>query len=165
VRVALLDAGGASGAHALEAAGLGRRVTVTAPRGLDVALRARKLGDRLATVPPAWAALRRGGFELAHAFSAEDALAAAGWRGPLVLTITAAPERAEIARRRVRLRSTLWALGTADVVLAADDAVADGLRRWYGVDARVLATPQDHAAVYAGALRATSSRMSAQRSR
>ena len=152
MRVALLDAGRGAASRRLASAGLGRLVAPPAPRVLDTALRARKLGDRLAGVPPAWLALRRGGFDLAHAFSVEDALATAAWRGPLVLTIKAPPQRSELAARRGRLSTALWALARADVVLAADAEVAAGLARWLGVEAGVLAAAKDHAAVYAEAV-------------
>lgn len=147
--VALLDARGGPAARALAEAGLGVLVGGRGPRALDVALRARKLGDHLAATVPAWLALRRGGFALAHAFSAEDALAAAGWGGPLVLTVDTPPLRSEIAARRLRLRAMTWALARADVVLAADEAVAAGLHRWFAARARVIAGAEAHAALYA----------------
>jgi hypothetical protein len=149
VTVALLDARRGPAARALGEAGLGVLVADRGPRALDAALRARKLGDHLAAAVPAWLALRRGGFGLAHAFSAEDALAAARWPGPLVLTVDTPPRRSEIAARRLRLRTMTWALARADVVLAADEAVAAGLDRWFAARARVIAGTDAHAALYA----------------
>ncbi len=148
MRVALLDAARSPAAGELARAGLGELVAPAAPRVLDVALRARKLGDHLAAVPPAWLALRRGGFVLAHAFSAEDALATRGWHGPLVLTVAAAPRREQIAARRGRLRTMQWALGAADAVLVPEQAVAAALEHWFGVEARVVAGVEAHAALY-----------------
>jgi hypothetical protein len=149
VTVALLDVERGAAACSLAGAGLGRLVAHSGPSMLDVPLRARKLGDHLAAAVPGWLALRRDGYELAHAFSPEDALAAAAWPGPLVLTITAPPRRSHIAARRSRLRATLWALSRADVLLAADEATAAGLRRWFAADARVIAGIDAHAALYA----------------
>ena len=164
--IALLDPPAALVA-ALAAAG--RPATVVRVRPLpDALLRMRKIGDDLAQVPPLALALRRGRFEVAHAFTPAAALAAT-WAGgrATALTFGEPVRRERLAARRLRLAVLERALAGVGAVVAADDEVRSSLERWLGVDARVIA-PGDavgHAALYDELRRATSSRMSAQRSR
>ncbi len=112
---------------------------------LEAALRPRKLGEGLGHVAPAALAVRRGRFDIAHAFSPAAALA-----GAAVLTFAAPVTRERLADRRLKLATLERALATSTVV-ASSDAARASLRRWLGVDARVL-DPADgagHAALYA----------------
>jgi hypothetical protein len=136
-------------ASRLAAAHAGTLIVGHAPRVLDAALRSRKLGDGLARAPLAWRAFRRGRFDVAHAFSPEDALATAGWHGPLVLTVVDAPRRETAAARRLRLQATVWALERADAVVAADRTVAAGLQRWFAVESHVLHDASAYPELYA----------------
>jgi hypothetical protein len=117
---------------------------------LEAALRPRKLGEGLGHVPPAALAVRRGRFDVAHAFSPAAALAAGGAR-VAVLTFPAPVDRGGLADRRLRLATLERALAACDAVVAPDPEVQSSLRRWLAVDARVLG-PADgagHAALYA----------------
>ena len=163
IRVALLDP-----PAPLVAPGLA--VTVLAPRAplVDAALGLRKLGDGLGSAAAAWVALRRGRFDVAHAFTPEGAVAAGWANGPAsVLTFTEPLRRERLSDRRLRLATLERAVRVSDAVVAGDDAVAESLERWLGIDAPVIdpADGEGHRELYAALLRATSSRMSLQRSR
>lgn len=119
-------------------------------------LRLRKIGDGLEYLPAALVALARHGFDVAHAFTPSDALAAIAWarvtRVPAVLTCLEPLARETLAARRLRLVTLARALEHADGVLAADERVASSLWRWAALDAPVLA-PDDiegHVALYRG---------------
>jgi hypothetical protein len=147
VRIALLEPPDPRLARMLGAAG--HDVTVLGPTRagalLEAALRPRKLGEGLGHVAPAALALRRGRFDLAHAFTPASALA-----GAAVLTFAAPVTRERLADRRLTLATLERALAGRTVV-ASDDATQASLRRWLGVEARVL-DPADgpgHAALYA----------------
>lgn len=118
-------------------------VEVVALRELaDAPLRLRKIGDQLSHVPAAWLALGRGRFEVAHAFTPSDALAAIAWarwaRKPTVLTCMEPPRREQLAARRLRLQTWRRAVEQTDAVLAADEEVGRALRRWMAVEAPVV---------------------------
>src|SRR5205085_1256473 len=102
----------------------------------------RKIGDGLAHLPAALLALGRGGYGVAHAFTPTDALAAIAWARrsgrPAVFTCMDAPERETIAARRLRLATWRRAVGQTSAVLAASEETAEGLRRWFAVDAPVV---------------------------
>lgn len=119
------------------------------PHGVDGLLNRRGFATPLAHVPWTMLGLLRGGFELAHAFSLSDAVAALGWRRitgrPVVVTLTEPPARERLADRRLRLWSLERVLDEADAVVAADDAVRDAMLRWLAVDAPVI-PPGDGAA-------------------
>ncbi|MEA2420620.1 MAG: hypothetical protein QOE60_2826 [Thermoleophilaceae bacterium] len=158
IRVALLDPPASFDAP-------GVALHVLAPRAalLDAALRVRKLGDGLGSAAAAALALRRGRFDVAHAFTPEGALAATWANGRAsALTFTEPLRRERLADRRLRLATLERAVARSGAVLAADDEVRGSLERWLGVEARVL-DAEGHAALYAELLRATSSRMSLQR--
>lgn len=149
-----LARGLAAAGHDVRALGRGR-----AGAALEAALRPRKLGDGLGHAAVHALAVRRGAFDLVHAFSPANALATRGARlavrgggAPVaVLTFPAPVERAGLADRRLRLATLERAIAGADAVLAGDEEVAASLRRWLTIEARVLA-PGDaagHAALYA----------------
>ena len=171
-RVALLD-------HRLSAstkelaqalAGAGARPTVLTAQDLEVdlnavptthlrslpeaPLRARKIGDGLAHLPAALRSLGAGHFEVAHALTPTDALAATAWARrtarPAVFTCVDTPRREDLAARRLRLATWQRAVEASDAVIAPDDEVARALRRWLAVDASVLAARdgEGHLAMY-----------------
>jgi hypothetical protein len=163
IRVALVDP-----PASLAAPGLA--VTALTPRAplLDAAMGVRKLGEGLGSATAAAVALRRGRFDVAHAFTPEGAVAAAWANGPAsVLTFTEPLRRERLSDRRLRLATLERALRLSGAVVAADDAVAESLERWLGIGAPVLdlGDGDGHRELYAALLRATSSRMSLQRSR
>jgi hypothetical protein len=148
LRVALLDhaheRGSASDrlAAALRDAGH-EPVLLTDLRELAAApLRLRKIGDHLGHLPAALLALRRGGHEVAHAFTPSDALAAIAWSRrsgrPALFTCTDPPRRETIAGRRLRLATWRRAVHQSAAVLAGSEEVAAGLERWLAADAQVL---------------------------
>lgn len=152
MRVALLDPPDRDLARALEATGHEIGVVARGRAGalLDAALRPRKLGEGLGHVPPAALAVRRGGYDVAHAFNPAAALAAGSAR-VAVLTFPAPVRRERLADRRQRLATLERALAVAGAVVAPDAEVADSLRRWLAIEPRILA-PVDaagHAALYA----------------
>jgi glycosyl transferase family 4 len=116
----------------------------------DAPLRLRKIGDDLAVVPAALLALARGRFDAAHAFAPELACGAIVWARragrPTVFTPTEPPRREALAARRLRLASWARALDGSTVV-APDEPIRDGLRRWLAIDPPVAGL--DDAAAYA----------------
>jgi len=171
LRVALLGSATSPGARDLGEALLaaGQRPTLLAPgaghapAGMQVVrlrrlaergLRFRGIDDGLAHVPHALVALARAEFEAAHAFSPVDAIPALAWarrsHRPVLLTFVEPLRRETIASRRLSLATLERAVGGADAVLAADDAVAASLRRLLALEAPILA-PSDapgHLALY-----------------
>jgi Glycosyltransferase Family 4 len=145
VRIALLDHGrrGPAGEldRALAAAGHDSRLI--GPRSLpDAPLRLRKVGDRPGRMPGAYVALRGGRWDVAHAFTAQDAAVAACWSRtsgrPAVFTCTEPLRRATLADRRLRLALLRRAVEGSAAVVAPDPDVAASLRRWMAVEARVI---------------------------
>jgi hypothetical protein len=140
--VALVDAPQASAyvralADALRAAGREAAV-VRVPRRREELLRRRGFTGPLTHVPGLALALRRGGHHVVHAFTAPDALAAR-WSGPpVVFTCVEALGRETVADRRLRLALLRAAVEDSAAVTAADEAAAEGLRRWMAVDAPVV---------------------------
>jgi hypothetical protein len=105
----------------------------------DGLLRRRGFTDALSAVPLGLAALRAGGFDLAHAFSPADAVAAQLWGdGPVVFTCAETLGRHNVADRRLRLALLRRAVERSDAVLAPDDDGRAALARWLAVDAPVL---------------------------
>jgi hypothetical protein len=120
----------------------------------DAPLRLRKIGDRPGRIPSAWLALTRGDYDVAHAFTPQDAAAAVLWARsgrPAVVSLCEPLERARLADRRLRLALLRVALERSAAVLAPDAAVAASVRRWMAADARVVApgSAEGHLAVYA----------------
>jgi hypothetical protein len=124
---------------------------VEVPRLPEAPLRVRGFERPLTHVPLAAAELLRGSFDVAHAFSPVDAIAARWWRerrgGPVAFTMLDPPTRATLANRRLTLRLVTAALGESDAVLAADPEVAAAMQRWLAVDAEVV-PPERHAELY-----------------
>jgi hypothetical protein len=111
-------------------------------RAVDALLARRGFAGGVAHVLPTAARLWRGGFDLAHAFTAPDAVAGLAWRRasgrPVVFTCTETLGREAVANARLRLQMLERAVGESDTVLAASDAVAESMLRWLAVEAPVL---------------------------
>jgi Glycosyltransferase Family 4 len=148
LRVALVAHGGGAPARDLEAtlraAGHEAALIAPAPVGaVEAALRFRGFTGPLTHVPRAFVALAQGGFDVAHAFSAPDALAAHLFRRragrPAVFTCAEVLDRSSVADRRLRLRLLAAAVEDSDAVLAASEAAQEALWRWMAVEAPVVA--------------------------
>jgi hypothetical protein len=163
MRVALLDhaaemGGGPARELALALTAAGHDATVLGPerRGspLDTPLRLRKIGDRPARIPGTLVSLLRGSCDLAHAFTAQDAVAAVAWSRltgrPAVFTVSEPLHRGVLADRRLRLTQLRLAVERSAAVLAPDSEVAASVRRWMCVSARVVSpgSAEAHLAVY-----------------
>lgn len=93
-------------------------------------------------VPFSYLSLLNGEDDLAQAFYPTDALAAIRWRKrsrrPVVMHYGGIPQRALLASRRQRLRILEAALSQADAVVVDSQAAARGMRRWFGIEPRVI---------------------------
>ena len=149
LRIALLHDGSAGGdqahelAAALRAAGHHPHLLSASPAGPTQALlRRRGFTGRLTPVPFGVAALLRGGFDVAHAFSPADALTALVWRRlvgrPAVFTCAEPLQRDGLADRRLRLWVLQHAVGDSDAVIAATEEAQAALARWMALDAPVI---------------------------
>ena len=121
---------------------------------LDAPLRLRKVGDRPARLPGTLASLVRGSYDVAHAFTAQDAVAAVAWSlltgRPAVFTVSEPLQRAVLADRRLRLAQLRLALERSAAVLAPDPEVAESVRRWMAVHALIVSagSAEDHVPLY-----------------
>ena len=121
----------------------------------DAPLRLRKIGDAPGRMPGTLAGLLRGDFEVAHAFTAQDAVVALAWSRftgrPVVYTQREPLTRANVADRRLRLAMLRLAVNRSAAVVAPDGATADSLRRWMAVEPRVISpdAAADHLELYA----------------
>jgi glycosyl transferase family 4 len=158
LRVAVLehDSGGAAERLAAALAAAGTQATLISPAGLpDAPLRLRKIGEAPGRMPAALLELTGGHYDVAHAFTAQDAVVAIAWSRlagrPAVYTQRDPLTRANLANRRWRLGTLRLALERSAAVVAPDAAAAASLRRWMAVDAEVLATADSaaHLALYA----------------
>lgn len=82
-----------------------------------------------------------------HAHRPLDALVARPFARALVLTWTGLPPMRPRVERPVRTAIARRALRSADAVVAESHAAAEALRRWAGVEARVIPPPVDVAAL------------------
>jgi hypothetical protein len=143
LRIALLDHdyGGRAQPAGRLASGLaatGHAATVIAPRSLpDLPLRLRKIGERPGRLPGTYLTLRLGDWDVAHAFTPQDAAAAVRWSRatgrPCVFTCVEPLRRERLADRRLRLALLRRAVEETDAVIAPDPEVAASLRRWMAV--------------------------------
>jgi hypothetical protein len=143
VNVALVDHTGGGAARELAGELRADLIAARGVPGAEQVLRVRGFTAALTHVPLAVAALARGGYDVAHAFTPTDALAALTWRratggGAVVYTLTGPVGRDTLADRRLKLRLLERALAEGDAVLAADDAARDAARRWLALDVPVL---------------------------
>lgn len=111
-------------------------------------LRWRGFTGPLTQLPLTQRALKRGGFDLAHAFSALDAAVALRWGRvtgrPVVFTCAEPTDRSQLADRRLRLRLVTAAIEQSDAVLTPTEEARHALRRWMAADAPVT-EPRDGA--------------------
>lgn len=103
----------------------------------------------LTQVPLMLRALLSGSYDVVHAFSAADALAARLWRrrvgGPVLFTCAETLARDRLSDRRLRLRLLSSAVEDSDGVLVPTEEARTALRRWLAVEAPVV-EPGDGAA-------------------
>jgi hypothetical protein len=164
VRIALLnhDHGSPSAATrhvdeiASALAAAGEDVDVIGARWVlpDAPLRLRKIGDRPGRLPATFHALASGRFDVAHAFTAQDAAAAVLWarlaRRPAVFSVCEPLRRATLADRRLRLAQLRLALERSAAVAAPDGEVAESVRSWMAVQPRLVSrgSADEHLALY-----------------
>lgn len=105
-------------------------------------LRRRKFQEYLTHVPFSYLALRGGDDHVAQAFFPTDALAAIRWGRatgrPAIMHYGGVPTRPVLASRRLRFRVATEALYGADAVIVDSEAAARGMRRWFGIEPRVI---------------------------
>jgi len=102
------------------------------------ALRKRGIAGPLTHLPLTARALMTGHYEIAHAFTPPDALAALAWRsvrkGPVVFTWAGPVSREVLADLRLRLRLVRLATERTDAVVAPTEESRVALRRWLAID-------------------------------
>jgi phosphatidyl-myo-inositol alpha-mannosyltransferase len=112
------------------------------PRPPQQRLLRRRYEPYLTHVPLSYLALRRGSYDLAHAVSPGDALAAARWGRktghPAVLSYMGIPDRRGLCEFRWRLEVMVRALKDTDAVVALSRHAALAFQRWLGYEARVI---------------------------
>jgi glycosyltransferase involved in cell wall biosynthesis len=124
------------------------------PRLPEARLERRLYEQHLTHIPFTTRELRRRPPDVAHALHATDAVAALRWGGPTVFSYMGVPHRTGIANRRLRKELLQRAL-RADAVVVLSDHAAAGMRRWLGVDPRVIAPPVDLATFAPGGEKAS----------
>jgi glycosyltransferase involved in cell wall biosynthesis len=101
-----------------------------------------RLEDHLTHVPFSYLTLRAGHDDVSQAVYPTDALAAARWSRrtgrPSIYACLGMPHGAYLASRRQRARITRAACRECTAVTALSRAAAQSLRRWLGVEARVI---------------------------
>jgi glycosyltransferase involved in cell wall biosynthesis len=112
------------------------------PRPPQRRLLRRMYEPHLTHIPLSYAALRMGGYDVAHAVHSADALAASWWKRrtgrPAVLSYMGIPDRSGLRERRKRLELVLAALRGCDRVVALSQYAGDAFRRWLGYEAPVI---------------------------
>ena len=125
----------------------------------DGRLRRRGFEDHLTHVPLSYLALLRGEYDLAHALFHSDAAAAIRWsrrrRRPVVYSHMGVPDRADLVRRRRRLRLVEAATRGADATVALSAAAAAGFERTLALTPRVINPGVDLATFVPAVARAT----------
>ena len=128
----------------------GRSVTATEDgfqvirnrRPPDTALALRRFQDNLTHVPLSYLSLRRGGYDVAHAFYPTDALAAVRYAQdrarPSVFSYMGIPSRATASYKRGRMKIVEQVTTRSDAVVGLSKTACDELWRWWGVDARLI---------------------------
>jgi phosphatidylinositol alpha-mannosyltransferase len=111
---------------------------------------------QLSHIPFAYSSLRRGSFNLAHAFHPADALAAVGWAkrsgNPAIFTVPAFPPR---HASRARLGTLRRVFTGADAVVAPTEAVSDEISELFpGTRLRLIPPGVDLERFRPGAARA-----------
>jgi glycosyltransferase involved in cell wall biosynthesis len=112
------------------------------PRLPDRRLRQRRLEDHLTHGPFAYAALRAGDAEVAHAYHTTDAIAAARWSEhtgrPALWSYMGVPDFVGLRHRRKRLDMTLAALRGTAATVALSQYAADAFEQVLGYQARLI---------------------------
>lgn len=121
----------------------GQEPTVVAAHPLaEGILRRRGFTGPLTQVPITVQRLWARQYDVAHAFSAPDALAALLWRRlsgrPVVFHCIETLDRDRLADRRLRLRLLTAAVEEADAVVASTPEARSALARWLAVDAALI---------------------------
>src|SRR5205823_9874559 len=102
----------------------------------------------LTHVPFAVATPRRGGFDVANAFTPQDAAAALLWRrsggGPVVFSPAEPLRRDSLADRRLSLRLLERAVGDSHALIALTPDTQASISRWLALDVPLL-EPRDAA--------------------
>jgi glycosyltransferase involved in cell wall biosynthesis len=108
----------------------------------DLPLRVRRFQPNLTHVPLSLAELRRGDYDVAHAFFPTDALASTRWgeatARPAVFSITGVMGRENVANFRFRKRILEAATARSDAVVTISRAARDAVWRWLAVEPRVI---------------------------
>lgn len=124
----------------------------------DGRLTRRGIQQYLTHLPFSYASLARGDEDLAHAFYYTDATAALRWRErtgrPVIFSYMGLPDRAVLADKRLKLRFLEPAVTGSTVVVTLSAAAAAGMRRWLGVESRVIFPGVDLATFSPGGERA-----------
>jgi hypothetical protein len=120
----------------------GQLAIVDVSRLPEAPLRWRGFERPLTQLPLAVRELATGGYDVAHAFSPTDAMAALGWRrlrhGPVVFTLAEMLERDRLANRRLTLRLIAAAVDGSDALVASNEEVAATVLRWLAIEPRVI---------------------------
>jgi hypothetical protein len=108
----------------------------------ETLLQRRGFDGPLTHAPATVMELARGRYQVAHAFSPQDAAAAHAWRGlgggPAVYTCAEPLTRELLANRRLRLPLLARAVEESDAVVAPTEESGAALRRWLAVEALVI---------------------------
>lgn len=108
----------------------------------DLPLRLRRVQEHLTHLPFSYLELKRSTPDVALAFYASDAVAAAYWRKksgrPAIYSFTGIFTRANVASLRLRRRTLEVATRETDAVLALSEVARDSIWRWLSVEARVI---------------------------
>lgn len=105
-------------------------------------LRLRRFQDNLPHVPLSYLSLRRGAYDVAHAFYATDALAAVQWAKdtgrPALFSYMGIPSRATASYKRGRMKIVEHVTTRADAVVGLSKTACEALWRWWGVEPRLI---------------------------
>ena len=108
----------------------------------DAPLRLRRFQDHLTHVPLSYMTLMRGDDELAHSFFHTDALAALRWSRrsgrPSVFSYMGIPTRSSATYKRGRMQTLERVTSESAAVIALSKTAAEGLWRWWGIEARLV---------------------------
>lgn len=108
-------------------------------------LRSRAFDTPITHIPALLREIAGGGYDAVHAFSPQDAAAAAHGPAPVAFTPVEAPRREALAERRLRLRFWEEAIRPPTAVVVPDEEGRAAAWRWLAVEPEVAA-PGDAAA-------------------